>query len=329
MKSMRKMLSVLLVGVAACDMHAAKAADSDQPIHIVVPWAAGGFTDILGRKLAEKLSTITKASVIVDNKPGASGSIGANYVARSKPDGTTFLLSTSDAFVYAINSDANPNPTYDSFKDFTQISLMASQPVLLMVGKNNPAHNVAQLVDYAKKKNGSMTFGSSGEGSAVHLAMELLCNAAGIQMIHVPYKGINPALMDVLGGRIDTILLSYQGAGDHIKTGELRPLAVSSLQRSKLSPDLPTLAETYPGFEVTLWYGLSGPKGMPQAMVDKWNKAVRQALQDPDLVKWLTDANTTPIASTPAQADEFLKKEYVRWTKAIEAARKAPKPPST
>jgi tripartite-type tricarboxylate transporter receptor subunit TctC len=202
---------------------------------------------------------------------------------------------------------------------------MASQPVLLMVGKNNPAHNVAEFIDYAKKKNGGMTFGSSGEGSAVHLAMELLCNAAGIQMIHVPYKGINPALMDVLGGRIDTVLLSYQGAGDHIKTGELRPLAVSSLQRSKLSPDLPTLAETYPGFEVTLWYGLSAPKGVPQATVDKWNKAVKQALQDPDLAKWLTDANTTPIGSTTAQADEFLKKEYARWIKAVEAARSAPK----
>jgi len=323
MKSIRGRLSVLFLCAAVGAAPAVwAAADNDNPVRIVVPWTAGGFTDTLGRMLAERLTKITSMSVIVENRPGASGSIGANYVSRAKPDGHTLLLNTSDAFVYAINSKANPNPTYDPIRDFTQISLMAAQPVLLAVGKTTPVHSVAEFVDYAKKKNGSVTFGSSGEGSAVHLAMQLFSNAAGIRLIHVPYKGINPALLDVLAGRVNAIFISFQGAGNYIRTGELRPLAVSSLERSPLDPSLPTLAESgYPGFEVMLWYSLVGPKNMPPALVEKWNKAVKQALQDPELHKRLTEANTKPIGSTPAQAEEFQQKELARWTKAIEAAR--------
>jgi tripartite-type tricarboxylate transporter receptor subunit TctC len=326
MQTLRKMLYVLSLGLVAAGMQfaarPAAAQESDHVVRIVVPWAAGGFTDVFGRLLAEKLAKITNQSVIVDNRPGASGSIGANYVARAKPDGNTLLLSTSDAFVYAVNSDANPNPTYDPIKDFSQISLMATQPVLFAVGKQVPAQTLKEFVEYAKKKNGAVTFGSSGEGSAVHLAMELFSSAAGIKLVHVPYKGINPALLDVLAGRVDAILISVQGAGNYIKTGELRPLAISSLQRSPLEPAIPTIAESgYPGFEVTLWYGLCAPKGTPPAIIDKWNKAVQQALQDPELRNRLTEANTTPIGTSPAQADAFLQQQLARWTQAVQAAR--------
>lgn len=323
MKSIRKTLSALLLGLAVCAMQTASAEDTDRPVRIVVPWAAGGFTDMLGRLLADRLSAITNTSVIVDNRPGASGSIGASHVARAKPDGHTLLLTTSDAFVYAINSDANPNPSYDPIKDFSQITLMATQPVLFAVGKHVPARTLSEFVEYAKKKDGAVTFGSSGEGSAVHLAMELFSSAAGIRLVHVPYKGANPALLDVLASRVDAILISVQGAGNYLKTGELRPLAISSLQRSPLVPDVPTIAESgYPGFEVTLWYGLAGPTGMPADVIEKWNNATRRALQDPELRKRLTEANTTPVGSTPAQSDDFLTQQKKRWHDAMEAARK-------
>ena len=295
----------------------------NKPIRLVVPWAPGGFTDLFGRMLAEKMSKSLNTSVVVENKSGASGSIGASYVARSDPDGYTLLLSTSDALVYAVNTTVNPNPTYDPVKDFEQISLMATQPVFLAVGKDVPARNVSEFVALAKKKDKSLTFGSSGEGSAVHLAMELFSDAAGMKLVHVPYKGITPALMDVLAGRVDAIFISFQGGGNYFKSGELRPLAVTSLKRSAVEPDVPTLDESgYPGFQLTLWYAMVAPDGTPRAVIEKLNTAVNAALREPDLKEKLLAANTTPVGSTSTEADKFLADEVKKWKGAVETAKK-------
>lgn len=327
MKRLHQLIVGLLTLVVAPITHAntdAINAFPEKTIRIVVPWAPGGFTDSFGRMLAEKMSKSLDTSVIVENRPGASGSIGASYVSRSNPDGYTLLLATSDALVYAINTNVNPQPTYNPANDFDQISLMATQPVFLASGKDVPAQNLQEFVTLAKKQDGKLAFGSSGEGSAVHLAMETFSRAADINMVHIPYKGINPALIDVLAGRVHAIFISYQGAGSYFKTGEVRPLAVTSLERSLIQPDVPTIAESgYPDFQLTLWYAMVTPRGTPPEIIGKLNKAVNDALAEPDLREILMAANTTPVASTPDEADTFLNNEIKRWSEAVEAAKKS------
>lgn len=332
MHTMRRLFvavsAVFLAGVFAAP--AALAADYPaQPVRIVVPWVAGGFTDVLGRMLAEKMTKSLGAPVIVDNKPGASGGIGSEFVSRAAPDGYNLLLTTSDALVWNVNlaeahatdPRANPKPAYDPVQDFTQVSLMGTQPVLLCVGSQVPAKNLAEFVAMAKAKPGGVSYGSSGEGSAVHLAMEMFSAAAGIKMIHVPYKGINPALLDVLGGQVQALFISVQGGGANLKSGKLRPLAITSLSRSPLVPEVPTLAESgYPNFQLTLWYGIAGPKGMPQPIVDRLNQSIKAALAEPDVREKLLTGNTTPIGSTPEESQKFLMAEIQKWGAAVRAA---------
>jgi tripartite-type tricarboxylate transporter receptor subunit TctC len=247
-----KLLRILLSCTLAIAATAGAADYPTQPIHIVVPWAAGGFTDVLGRLIAEKMSKTLGQPVIVDNKPGATGGIGSEFVSRAAPDGYNLLLTTSDALVWNVNvakaheSDPakNAKPTYDPIKDFTQIIFMGTQPVLLFVGSDVPARNISEFVAMAKAKPGAVSFGSSGEGSAVHLGMEMFSATSGIKLNHVPYKGINPALLDVIGGQVQSLFISLQGGGAYMKAGKLRPLAITSLTRSPLAPDVPTLAES-------------------------------------------------------------------------------------
>jgi len=294
-----------------------------------VSYPPGSDTDSIARMLAERLSQRLNQPVIVDNKPGAGGTLGNSFVSRAAPDGYTLLLTTSDALVwnvglaeaYAHDRAANQAPTYDPVKDFTQVVLMGTQPVLLAVGADVPAKNLSEFVAMAKVKPGAVTYGSSGEGTAVHLAMEMFSSAAGIKMVHVPYKGINPALLDVLGGQVQAILISVQGAGGNLKTGKLRPLAITSLTRSPLVPDVPTIAESgYPNFQLTLWYGIAGPKGMPPDVVDKLNRAIKAALAEPDVRDKLLGGNTTPVGSTPDEARVFVVNETQRWGQAVKSA---------
>jgi tripartite-type tricarboxylate transporter receptor subunit TctC len=329
---LRKLFAVVVGGAIASSLMGANAVAADYPsqtIHLIVPWTAGGFTDVFGRIMAEKLSKSLGQAVVVDNKPGASGAIGSEFVSRAGPDGYTLLLATSDSLVwnvnvaeaYANNRAANPAPTYDVLKDFTQVALMGTQPVLLAVGADVPAKSLSEFVAMAKAKPGMVTYASSGEGTAVHLAMEMFSSAAGIKMVHVPYKGINPALLDVLGGQVQSILISVQGAGGNLKTGKLRPLGITSLVRSPLVPEVPTIAESgYPNFQLTLWYSIVGPKGMPPDVVDKLNRAIKAALAEPDVREKLLGGNTTPIGSTPEEARVYTANEVQRWGQAVKAA---------
>jgi len=328
----RQLLRILLSCILACATVATAADYPTQPIRIVVPWVAGGFTDVLGRLLAEKMTKTMGQPVIVENKAGATGGIGSEFVSRAAPDGYTLLLTTSDALVWNVNvakahaSDpaANAKPTYDPVQDFTQVVLIGTQPVLLFVGSEVPARTLSEFVAMARAKPGAVSFGSSGEGSAVHLGMEMFSAAAGIKLNHVPYKGINPALLDVIGGQVQSLFISLQGAGGYIKAGKLRPLAITSLTRSALAPEVPTLAESgYPNFQLTLWYGLAGPKGMPADIVDKLNKAVKAALNEPDVRERLTAGNTTVIGSTPDESRTFLVNETAKWGDAVVAAKRS------
>lgn len=228
----------------------------EQTVRIVVPWAPGGFTDRLGRMLGDKMTRSLGQPVLVDNRPGASGAIGSEAVARAAPDGYLLLLTTSDSTVKLMQ-----DRKIDPLGDFTQVSLLASQPVYLAGGAGMPAKSLGEFIAMAKAKPGQITYASSGEGSAVHLAMELFANAAQIKLNHVPYKGMGPALTDLLGGRIDAVLLSLQGSSGHFATGRLRPLAITSTTRSPLMPDVPTIAESgVPNYKLTLWYALTSPR---------------------------------------------------------------------
>ena len=294
---------------------AALAADDfpNKTIRLVVPWAPGGFTDTLGRVLAEKMARSFNQPVIVENRPGASGSVGSDFVARSAPDGYTLLIKTSDSTV-RLMQDKGMNPE----KDFTQVSLLASQPVVLGVGAGVPVNTLGDFVKRAKEKPGQITYGSSGEGSAVHLAMELFASEAGIKLNHIPYKGINPALTDVLGGQVDSIFISFQSSAGNFASGKLKPLAITSAKRTPTAPDLPTVAESgYPNFQLTLWYVLSGPKDMPAAVVEKLNKAAVAAMAEPDIRERLMKAATDPIGSSAAEATAFVKDEVAKWGRVI------------
>ena len=331
MPKMHTILRLLVLGAFALASLGARAADwPAQPIKLIVPWAPGGFTDVFGRIVADKLTKSLGQPVIVENKPGASGGIGSEFVARAAPDGYTLLLHTSDTLVwnvgmadaYASDPAANQKPGYDPLRDFTHVTLMGTQPVLFLVGAHVQANTLAEFVTMAKAKPGIATYGSSGEGSAVHLAMETFSSQAGIKMIHVPYKGINPALMDVLAGQVQALFLSVQGAGGNIQTGKLKPLGITSLQRSALVPNVPTISESgYPDFQLTLWYEIVGPKGLPQDIVDKLNRAVKAALAEPDVKEKLVSGNTTVVGSSPDEARAFVTAETARWNAAVKNAK--------
>lgn len=285
------------------------AAYPDRPVKIVVPWAPGGFTDRLGRMLAEKMTKSLGQTVLVENRPGASGSIGSEFVARSAPDGYTLLLTTSDSTVRLMQ-----DKRVDAAGDFAQISLLATQPVYLSVGPRMQAKTISEFIGDAKRRPGEITYASSGEGSAVHLAMELFASAAGIKLNHIPYKGMGPALTDLLGGQVDAVLLSMQGSAGNFETGRLRPLAITSPKRSVLMPEVPTVAESgVPSYQLMLWYGLVAPKGTPQAIVDKLNKEVKAALAQPDIQSQLKEGGTDPIGSSPAELVSFVNSEVAKW----------------
>lgn len=281
----------------------------EQPVRIVVPWAPGGFTDRLGRMLAEKMTKSLGQPVLVDNRPGASGAIGSEAVARAAPDGHLLLLSTSDSTVKLIQ-----DRKVDPLGEFAQVSLLATQPVYLAVGAGMPARTIGEFIAMARAKPGQITYASSGEGSAVHLAMELFTNAAGIRLNHVPYKGMAPALTDLLGGQVDSVLLSLQGSSGHFGTGRLRPLAITSSARSPLMPEVPTVAESgVPNYRLTLWYGLAAPRGTPAPVIETLNRAVREALAAPDVQAALRQGGTDPIGSSPAELAAFIESEVATW----------------
>lgn len=288
-----------------------------KPIRIVVPWATGGFNDTLARLLGEKLSAEFGQQVIVENRPGAAGTLGSEMVARAKPDGYTVLLATADT--HAISAAVYPSLRYDPQRDFTPISLLVSQPVALWVSAESPLKNLADFIAYAKEKPGEVTYASNGNGSATHLGMESFARIAGIQMLHVPYKGTGPALIDMLGGRLDTMFLSVQAAGPHGTAGKLRPLAVSSDGRSSGLPQVPTFAEAGQPFQLALWQGLMAPKNTPSAIVDLLAKASAKAMDAPDIKARMDALGIDVIGSDPHVFQTFLADEVRKWRTAADA----------
>jgi len=300
---------------AALPAHAAGPADSypERTITMVVPWPAGGFTDKLGRMMAEKMTASLGKQVVVDNRPGASAGIGYEYVMRSAPDGYTLLLASTDGTVKMLQGKGT-----DPATQLTQISMLASQPVTLSVGPKFKGADLAQFIDNAKKNPGAVAFASNGEGGATHYGMEIFAKQAGMQLNHIPYKGTAPALTDLIGGQVEATLVSLQGIGSYLDSGRARALAITSPKRVAAAPNVPTFAELgYPGFDLVLWYGMAAPKGLDQGIVQKLNQSIKAALAAPDVQQALRAAAAEPIYTTPEDMLAFVQKEATRWSAMI------------
>lgn len=287
-------------------------------VKIVLPFAAGGSTDLLARALAERLSDLWKQPVIVENRPGASGMIGSDAVAKSKPDGYTLLLGT--VTTHAVAQTLFPKLPYDVQRDFAPISELTTIPQLLSVHPSMPINSVQELIAYAKAKPGHITYGGN-TGAVTHMAMELLAARTGMKMLHVPYKGSAPALADLMGGQLSAGFDVVMTTLPHMQSGKLRVLAISSPKRSPLAPQVPTVSESgLPGFEANAWFGLFAPARTPPSIVNKISQDTRRVLTEPKMREKLEAAGFEIVASSPTEFSARVKSEVQKWRKVVKDA---------
>lgn len=286
-----------------------------KPIRLIVPFPAGGATDLFARTLSQKMGEKLGTTLVVDNKPGAGGAIGSDAAAKSTPDGYTLLLATTST--HSIGPAIYSKLPYDTVRDFTPIVHVGDAPSIMLVPNNSPAKTVQEWIDYAKKNPGKLNYGSSGNGTIVQLTAELFQSQAGISMLHIPYKGTALAIPDLISGKIDVLFDALPTGMPHVRDGRLRALGVTSLKRSPLAPELPPIADTLPGFESNTWFGLYGPKGMPADLVAKINAAANQSLTDPEVRDKLARLGIAPATSTPAQFASMVAEDAAKWKKII------------
>jgi tripartite-type tricarboxylate transporter receptor subunit TctC len=289
-----------------------------KPVRLIVGFPPGGGVDIIARTISQPLSERLGQTVIVENKPGAGGNIAAEQVARSPADGYTLLVSAVSSL--AISASLYRHPRYDLLKDLTPVALVASVPNVLVVHPSVPAKNVKELIALAKDKPGKINFGSAGNGTTVHFSGELFKSMAGVDMVHVPYKGAAPAMADLLGGQVQLMFDFLSAAGPQIKAGKLRALGVTSATRSPLLPDVPTIAEAgLPGYQVLGAFGVVAPAGTPQDVVNRLNKEISEIVKMPEIKQKLLSHAATPEQQTPAEFADTLKSEVAKWAKIVDA----------
>jgi tripartite-type tricarboxylate transporter receptor subunit TctC len=309
--------AVLAATVAFTSAAGAQTAQSypNKPIHIVVTFTSGGAPDILARLIGERLNAAWGQPVIVDNKPGAGGNIGADAVAKSAPDGYTIVVGTVGT--HSINGALYSKMPYDMVKDFAPITLLASTPNMLVVHNDVPAKNLQEFIALGKKE-GKMTFASSGSGTSIHVSGELFKTMTGIDMTHVPYKGRASALPDLLGGRVTMMFDNMPSSLPLVREGKLRALGVTSTKRAAAAPEIPTIAESgLPGFDAVSWFALFAPAGTPKPIVDKLQTEVAKILKSPEASKRLTDIGLEPIGSTPEELAAYQRTEITKWAKVV------------
>ncbi len=317
---MVRYLSVIWVSLGlllSWPTHAQNTAYPARPVKFIVPITPGGSNDVVARVIAQKLTEQWGQAVTVDNRPGAGMNLGADLVAKSPPDGYTWLLGANNIFV--TNPHVGKTP-FDVFKDFTPISQVALVPFVLVVHPSVPAKNVAELVAYAKANPDKLNYGSSGNGSPQQLASEMLNHAAGIQMQHVPYKGAVPAITDLLGGRIQVFIGAINSLLPHIKEGKLRLIAGAGGKRFAAFPDVPAIAETVPGVALDVWLGVFMPAGVPKDVVARVNADIARVLQLPDVKANLSGQGIETAPSSPEALAATIKDDYARWGKVIREA---------
>ncbi len=289
----------------------------NRPVKFIVPITPGGSNDVLARIIAQKLTELWGQPVVVENRPGAGMNLGADTVAKSTPDGYTWLLGANNIFVTNPHMGRMP---FDVFKDLAPVTQVATVPFVLVVNPSLPAKNMTELVDYAKRNPGKLNYGSSGNGSPQHLASEMLNFGAGIQTQHVPYKGAIPAITDLLGGRIQFFIGAVNSLLPHIKDGKLRALAGAGGQRFAAFPDLPAMAETVPGVALDVWLGVFMPAGVPKDIVSKVNADIARVLQLPEVKANLSAQGIEGVTGTPEALATTIREDHARWGKVIREA---------
>jgi tripartite-type tricarboxylate transporter receptor subunit TctC len=290
-----------------------------RPVRMVVPFPPGGSLDIAGRLIAQKLTDAWGQSVVVENKPGAGGNIGADFVAKSPPDGYTILLGALST--HAVNPSLYAKMPYDAAKDFAPITLIAVTPNVLVVNAASPVNNVKEFIAYAKANPGKLAFGSGSSGSAGHLAGELFKVETGTDAVHVPFKGGAPATQALLAGDTQFMFDNLANAMPQVKAGKLKALAVTTAERSKLAPELPTMAEAgLSGFDISTWFGLLAPAGTPKDVIAKWNAEVMKILNSPDMRERLTAQGAEPAPTTPEQFAAFIQSEIPKYARIVKVS---------
>lgn len=298
-------------------LHAADAYPT-RPIRLIVAYPPGGGTDIVGRMMAQKLPETLGQNVVIDNRGGATGTIGTDLAAHANPDGYTLLM--GNVAPNAINVSLFKKLPYDPVRDFAPVSLVAITPNILVVNPGVPVKSVNDLIALAKAKPGTLNFPSSGVGSSSHLAGELFKILAKVDMVHVPYKGGGPALVDTISGQMQIMFATMPAAMPHVKSGKVRPVAVTTEKRSQAMPELPTISETIKGYEAATWYGMLAPAGTPRALVSRLHEAVVKTLAAPDMRERLGAQGFEPVGNTPAEFAAYIKSEIAKWGRVIRDA---------
>ena len=290
-----------------------------KPVKLVIPFPPGGSLDAVGRAIADKLTQMWGQSVVVDNKPGAGGNIGADFVAKSAPDGYTVVMGALST--HAVNPSLYPKMPYDAVKDFAPISLVAITPNVLVVNPSLPVNSVKDLIAYAKANPGKLSFGSGSNGSAGHLAGELFKVDTGTDMVHIPFKGGAPALQALLAGDTQLMFDNLANSMQQVKAGKLKALAVTTEKRSALVSDLPTMAESgVPGFDISTWFGIMAPAGTPPDVIAKWNTDLVKVLNSPDMRERMTAQGAEAAPDTPAEFSAFIARELAKYARIVKAS---------
>jgi tripartite-type tricarboxylate transporter receptor subunit TctC len=291
----------------------------DKPIHVITPFPPGGAADVVLRLVTQSLSTQLATTVVVENKAGAGGGIGTQFVVRSDPDGYTLLLTSSSPV--SINPLFMDKPLYNPLTDLTPISLIGASPNVLVVSSTSPINTLAQLIEFAKAHQGQFTFASNGAGTVSHLSGELFNQYTGLKGLHIPYKGAAPAVADTIGGQVTALFAAVGSVNTMVKGGKLKMLAITSNHRLALAPDVPTLSEMgLKGFESNQWWGLFGPMGLPEPVVEKLNSQMNKMLSSPELKTRFAQEAIELMGGSPADLAKYLKEDYNKWERLVKAA---------
>lgn len=315
------MLSFIRAGAVIAFALFAVAAHADfpqKPVRIIVPVAPGGANDILARILGPRLTEIWGQQVLVENRAGAGGTIGTGFVAKAKPDGHTLVLGSISHIVLA--PTIFPDKPYDPVRDFTAITQLVNQPIVLAAHPAFPAKSVKDIIALAKRRPGELIYGSPGIGSAMHLAGELLQARAGLELVHVPYKGGGPTVVDLVAGQVPLVFVGLAPALPHIRSGRIRGVAVAGLQRASVLPEVPTIGETVPGYQVNFWAGVLAPAGTPAAIAGQINRDVVKIFSSPEVKKQLQEASFDVVAGTTEQFAKAIVDDLRRWSPVIRVA---------
>jgi tripartite-type tricarboxylate transporter receptor subunit TctC len=318
----RRRRSIATVLAAAVAWHASVCSAQtypSKPVRIIVPFSAGGGSDLVARAISPKLTAALGQSVIIDNRPGADGQIGASQVAKAPPDGYTLLVGTTGPMV--INPALEAKTPYDTLRDFAPITQLITQPIALVVHPSLPVATVSQFVAFAKTRPGQLSYGTAGTGSGTHLGAEIFAGLTGIKMLHVPYKGTAPAVTDVMSGQVQAIFSSIPVLLPHIQSHRLKALAVGSEARMPMLPGVPTMSEAgVTGFDASSWYGLFAPAGTSADVLRRLNTETASALKSPEIDKLLSSQGAFPVGSSVEQFSAHIRTELVKWKRAVEAA---------